>query len=158
MAGRLKRTKKNPARAGWSRRLALVRGASRAEVDVIGVQRCQIAWAIFPSLSLYWSARSLPLILIRWPINRSNRFSDFLRLDRLDRFGKIIRSIFSKFWKPEFQFSSDFQNFFGFLKFREKCLFCIFSKFPGDTSSGFVAYSRTSSDVERKVLGSKPTI
>jgi len=25
-------------------------------------------------------------VLIRWPINRSNRFSDFWRLDRLDRF------------------------------------------------------------------------
>jgi len=47
-------------------------------------------------------------ILIRWPINRSNRFSDFLRLDRLDRCGKIIRSNFSKFWKREFQFFSDF--------------------------------------------------
>ena len=58
-------------------------------------------------------------ILIRWPINRSNRFSDFLRLDRLDRFGKIIKSIFSKFWKREFQFFSDFHNYFGFLKFRE---------------------------------------
>jgi len=62
-------------------------------------------------------------LLIRWPINRSNRFSDFLRLDRLDRFGKIMKSIFSKFWKREFQFFSDFQNFFGFLKFREKCFF-----------------------------------
>ena len=41
-------------------------------------------------------------VLIRWPINRSNRFSNFLRLDRLDRFGKIIKSIFSKFWKREF--------------------------------------------------------
>ena len=60
-----------------------------------------------------------PSVLIRWPINRSNRFSDFLRLDRLDRFGKIIKSIFSKFWKREFQFFSDFQNFFGFWKFRE---------------------------------------
>ena len=62
-------------------------------------------------------------LLIRWPINRSNRFSDFLRLDRLDRFGKIIKSIFSKFWKREFQFFSDFQNFFGFLKFRGKYFF-----------------------------------
>jgi len=51
--------------------------------------------------------------------NRSNQFSDFLRLDRLDRFGKINKSIFSKFWKRELKFFSDFQNFFGFLKFRE---------------------------------------
>jgi len=58
-------------------------------------------------------------LLIRWPINRSNRFSDFLRSDRLDPFGKIIKSIFPKFWKREFQFFSDFQNFFGFLKFQE---------------------------------------
>jgi len=34
------RLKKKPARAGWPRRLALVRATSRAEVDVIGVQRC----------------------------------------------------------------------------------------------------------------------
>jgi len=32
--------KKTPARAGWLRRLALVRATTRAEVDVIGVQRC----------------------------------------------------------------------------------------------------------------------
>ena len=56
-------------------------------------------------------------VLIRWPINRSNRFCNFLRLDRLDQFGKIIKSIFSKFWKREFQFfwisriSSDFWSF-----------------------------------------------
>jgi len=35
-----KKTKKKLARAGWPRRLALVRATSRAEVDVIGVQRC----------------------------------------------------------------------------------------------------------------------
>ena len=63
------------------------------------------------------------LLLIRWPINRSNRFSVFLRLDRLDPFGKIIKSIFAKFWKRKFQFFSDFQNFFGFLKFLEKYFF-----------------------------------
>ena len=40
VGGRLKRTKKNPARAGWLRRLALARATSRAEVDVISVQRC----------------------------------------------------------------------------------------------------------------------
>jgi len=40
-------------------------------------------------------------------------------LDRLNRFGKIIKSIFSKFWKREFQFFSNFRNFFGILKFRE---------------------------------------
>ena len=54
-------------------------------------------------------------VFIRWQINRSYRFSDFLR--------KIIKSIFSKFWKREFQFFSDFQNFFGFLMFREKYSF-----------------------------------
>jgi len=67
--------------------------------------------------------RADPEIFFCWPINWSNQFSDFLRLDRLDRFGKIIKSIFPKFWKWEFQFFSDFQNFFGFLKFREKCFF-----------------------------------
>ena len=61
-------------------------------------------------------------VLIRWPINQSNRFSNFLRLDQLDRFGKITKSIFSKFFK-KLQFFSDFQNFFGFLKFREKRFF-----------------------------------
>jgi len=35
-------------RAGWSMRLVLVRATLRAEVDVISVQRCQIARAIFP--------------------------------------------------------------------------------------------------------------
>ena len=74
-------------------------------------------WKSFQSLWCVWGA------LIRWPIYRSNRFSDFLRLDRLDRFCKIIKSIFSKLWKREFQIFSDFQNFFGFLKFREKCFF-----------------------------------
>ena len=59
-------------------------------------------------------------ILIRWPINRSNRFNDFLQLDRLNRFGKTIKSIFSKFWKREFQFFPDFQNLFGFLKFNNQ--------------------------------------
>ena len=94
-------------------------------------------------------------LLIRWPINRSNRFSDFLRLDRLDRFGKIIKSIFPKFWKREFQFFSDFQNFFGCLKFREKYMF---SKFPVVVISALVPYSLTSTDMDREILGSKPTI
>jgi len=94
---------------------------------------------------------------IRWPINRSNRFSDFLRLDRLDRFGKIIKSIFSKFWKREFKFFSDFQNFFGFLKFREIFFPCILSKLPVSVTSVVVAYSLTLSDVKRKVSDSKPT-
>jgi len=49
VGGRLKRTKKPLARAGWPRRLALVRATPHAEVDVIGVQQCSIAWAIFPS-------------------------------------------------------------------------------------------------------------
>jgi len=97
-------------------------------------------------------------VLIRWPINRSNRFSDFLRLDRLDRFGKIIKSIFSKFWKREFQFFSDFQNFFGFSKFRENCFFLYKSKFSDWWSSVAVAYSSISLDVKRKVLISKSTI
>ena len=50
----------------------------------------------------FWTAPCLIIVelqvLIRWPINRSNRFSDFLRLDRLDRLSKIIKSIVSKFW------------------------------------------------------------
>jgi len=103
-----------------------------------------------------------PIVLIRWPINRSNRFCDFLRLDRTDRFGKIIKSIFSKFWKREFQFFSDFQNFFGFLKCREKYFFLFITqisrRLPKGMSSVVVNYSLTSSDVERKIFGSKPTI
>ena len=84
--------------------------------------------------------------------------SDFLRLDRLDRFGEIIKSIFSKFWKRECQFLSDFQNFFGFLKFREKHFFGIDPKFPVDMAGVVLAYSLTSTDVDRDVLGSKLTI
>jgi len=49
VGGRLKKSKKKPARAGWPRRLALVRATSRAEVDVIGAQLCSYARAIFPS-------------------------------------------------------------------------------------------------------------
>jgi len=49
VGGRLKKSKKNPARAGWPRRLALVRATSRAEVDVIGAQLCSCARAIFLS-------------------------------------------------------------------------------------------------------------
>ena len=93
-----------------------------------------------------------------WPINRSNRFSDFLRLDRLDRFVKIIKSIFSKFWKREFQFFSDFQNFFGLLKFREKCFFLVISQISRMFATDVVAYSWTSSDVEHKIHGSKSTV
>jgi len=40
VGGRIKRTKKNPALAGWPRRFALVRATSRARVDVISVQQC----------------------------------------------------------------------------------------------------------------------
>ena len=40
VGGRLKRTKKTPAQAGWPKRLALVRATSRTEVAVVGVQRC----------------------------------------------------------------------------------------------------------------------
>ena len=50
-------------------------------------------------------------ILMRWPINQSNQLSDFLRLDLLDRFAKIIKSIFRKFWKWEFQILQ-FSEFF----------------------------------------------
>ena len=47
VGGRLKMPKKNPARAGWPRRLALVRATLRAEVDVIGAQLCSCARAVF---------------------------------------------------------------------------------------------------------------
>ena len=53
---------------------------------------------------------------------------------------------------------SDFQNFFGFLKFREKHFFRIYSKFPMVIVCVVVAYSLTSTDVDREVRGSKPTI
>jgi len=62
--GRLKKSKKIPARAGWPRRLALVRATSRAEVDVIGAHLCSCARAIFPWVALYWSARSISLIFV----------------------------------------------------------------------------------------------
>jgi len=39
-------------RAGGPMRLVLVRATSRAEVDVIGVQRCEIARAIFSCAAL----------------------------------------------------------------------------------------------------------
>jgi len=92
-------------------------------------------------------------VLIRWPINRSNRLSDFLRLDRLDRSGKIIKSIFPKFWMREFQFFPDFQNFFGFFEVWG-IFFGMYSRFPVDLASVVV----TSTDVDREILGSKPTI
>ena len=76
---------------------------------------------------------------------------------RSDRFGKIIKLIFSKFWKREFQFLPDFQNFFGLLKFGEKYFFGIYSKFPVDLASVGV-YSATSKDVDCEFLGSKPTV
>jgi len=50
-------------------------------------------------------------LLICWPINRSNRFSNFLRLDQLDRFAKIIKSIFSKFWKVRILYFTVFRIF-----------------------------------------------
>jgi len=105
-------------------------------------ERCRRFGRIFGRCRLFEIIDNIlneTLLSIRWPINRSNRFSNFLRLDRLDRFGKIVRSIFSKFWKREFQFFSDFQNFFGFLKFREKCFFGIYSKFPVEMASVVVA-------------------
>jgi len=97
-------------------------------------------------------------LLIRWPINRSNRFSDFWRLDRLDRFGKIIKSIFSKFWKREFQSFRISRISLDFWSFANNVFSCIYSKFPEDMSNVVVAYSLSSSNVERKILGSKPTI
>ena len=67
-------------------------------------------------------------LLIRWPINRSNRFSIFLRLDRFGRFGKIIKSIFSKFWK--FYVFFGFQEFLRILKFREIFFLVYYPNFP----------------------------
>jgi len=64
VGGWLKKSKKKPARAGWPRRLALVRGTSRAEVDVIGAQLCSCTRAIFSSITLSWSDCSLPLIIV----------------------------------------------------------------------------------------------
>ena len=40
VGGGLKRTRITQARAGWPRRVALVRVTLREEVDVIGVQQC----------------------------------------------------------------------------------------------------------------------
>ena len=97
-------------------------------------------------------------ILIRWPINRSNRFSDFLRLDRLDRFYKIIKSSFLKFWKREFQFFRISRISSDFWSCGKNIFFCIKQKFPVDMSSGVVEYSLSSSDVEREALGSNPII
>jgi len=64
VGGGLKKSKKKPARPGWPRRLALVRATPRAEVDVISAQLCSCTRAIFPWLALFWSARSLPLIIV----------------------------------------------------------------------------------------------
>ena len=127
------------------------------------VRNCDLLQSYFFVKGFIWHVVKLgkrwgPEILIRWPINQSNRFSDFLRLDRLDRFGKIIKSIFSKFWKREFQFFSKIQNFFGFLKFGEKCffgyIFQISRRYRKCRCSIFV----TSTDEDREVLGSKLTI
>ena len=108
-------------------RLILVQNSNVPGVTcVIIVEKC--CWTK-SSRNLFNNIYTLTL-LIRWPINRSNRFSDFLRLDRLDQFGKIIKSIFSKFWKRKFQFFLDFQNFFGFLKFRDFVFFVYNPNFP----------------------------
>jgi len=97
-------------------------------------------------------------LLIRWPINRSNRFSDFFRLDRLDRFGKIIKSIFPKFWKREFQFSRKSRISSDSWSFGKNIFFGTYSEFPICIVSVVVAYSLTSTDVDHEVLGSRLTI
>jgi len=48
VGGWLKNTTKTLARAGWPRRLALVRATLRAEVDVISAQLCSCARVFFP--------------------------------------------------------------------------------------------------------------
>jgi len=68
-------------------------------------------------------------VWIRWPVNRSNRCSDFLRLDRLisiDRFGQIIKLIFSEFWKREFEFFFGFPEFLRIFKFSGKNVFFLY--------------------------------
>jgi len=50
--------------AGWPVRLVLVRATPSAEVYVISVQRCKIAWAIFPWVSLSRSDCSFLLIFV----------------------------------------------------------------------------------------------
>jgi len=55
---------KKPARAGWPRRLALVRATPRAQVDVIGAQLCSCTRLIFAWLTLSWSDCSSPLIIV----------------------------------------------------------------------------------------------
>jgi len=53
MGGGFKKSKKNPARAGWPRLLALVRATPSAEVDLISAQLCSYARAIFLCLALF---------------------------------------------------------------------------------------------------------
>jgi len=59
-----KKKEKNKDQDGWPRRLVLVRATPRAEVDIISAQLGSCARAIFPCLTLFWSARSLPLMIV----------------------------------------------------------------------------------------------
>ena len=85
----------------------LVRATPRAEVDVFGVHRWWIAWAIFPSRALFWSARSLPKIIVDNSPNMHNTgfFPDCYLLSLTD--GSILIPYLARyskiFKKPNFQ-------------------------------------------------------
>ena len=54
---------------------------------------------------------------------------------------KLSNRFFRNSEKPEFQFFPDFQNFFGFLKFREKCFLFHIIQISRRQSNVIVAYS-----------------
>jgi len=123
VGGRLKKSKKNTARAGLPRRLALVRATSRAEVDVIGAQLCSCSMAIFPWLALFWSARSHPLTIVDNSPNMHNTdfFPDcrLLSVSRWVHLDTVSRQIFGDIRETQFSCSKN-----GSRRSSEKC-------FPG---------------------------
>jgi len=64
VGGGRKKGGKKKDRAARPRRLALVRATPCAKVDVISAQLCSCTRAIFPWVVLFWSARSLPLMIV----------------------------------------------------------------------------------------------
>ena len=56
--------KKKPARAGWPKRLGLVRATTRADFAVIGVEHCSTIRAIFPRVTLSWEGWFLLWIIV----------------------------------------------------------------------------------------------
>ena len=80
-----------------------VAGDSTCRVDVIGAQLCSCARAVFPWVALFWSARSLPLIIVGKSTNMRNTgfFLDCYLLSVTD--GSIWIRYAEIFKKPNFQ-------------------------------------------------------